>query len=415
MTPPASEQLSPDAHRRAIWVLVAASTLCYLSIGSYVAILPGYVLDHIGSTTTALGLAIGATAVVAVGLRPLSGALGDQYGRRPPALIGAVVIGLAAALLLGPGALALVLFARVLLGAGDALFTTAAMAWVADVAHPARRGRAMATLGMSFWLGFALGPQWSTFARDHGGYDAVWIVAAVTGLLAALLVRFVPIAPRLPTAAPASPARMRVPRGALLPALAMVLACYGNGVFEAFGIVHLTGRGVSDGAGLGGAASVFTVVAVTTFLGRFAGGVLSDRVGPRPVAVAGVSICAAAYLVFAAASSFGAAAAGAGLLGVGLALLYPALALSVTRRVPPSERGAGLGAFLAAMDIAFAVGPVVGGLVVTTASSGLALWTSALVAAAAVPLVLATPVPAAAADEDADAVELTEQQPGAPV
>jgi len=406
-------ELPAKVQRRAIWLLVAASTLCYLSIGSYVAVLPGYVLDHIGSTTTALGIAMGATAAVAVALRPFSGALGDQYGRRPLALVGAAVIGGAAAVLLGPGVLALVLVARVLLGAGDALFTTAAMAWVADVAHPARRGRAMATLGMSFWLGFALGPQWSTFARDHGGYEAVWIAAALTGLLAAVLVRFVPIAaPPAHRETSARPARL--PRAALLPALAMLLTCYGNGVFEAFGIVHLTDQGVADGAGIGGAASVFTIVAVTTFIGRFAGGVLSDRLGPRPVAMAGILFCGGSYTVLAAASSFGAAACGAALLGIGLALLYPALALSVTRRVPPAERGAGLGVFLAAMDVAFGLGPVIGGLVVTASSSSFALWSATAVAMLALPLVFATHVPAVE-EEHGEGLELAEESPGAPV
>ena len=375
--------------------------------------LPGYVLDHIGSTTTALGIVMGSTAAVAVALRPFSGALGDQYGRRPLALVGAAVIGAAAGLLLGPGVLALVLLARVLLGAGDALFTTAAMAWVADVAHPARRGRAMATLGMSFWLGFALGPQWSTFARDQGGYEAVWLTAALAGLLAAVLVRFVPIAAR-PARAESSKPPVRVPRAALLPALAMLLTCYGNGVFEAFGIVHLTGRGVPGGAGIGGAASVFTIVAITTFLGRFGGGVLSDRLGPRPVAFAGVLFCGGSYTVLAAASTFGVAAIGAALLGIGLALLYPALALSVTRRVPPAERGAGLGVFLAAMDIAFGLGPVIGGLVIAASSSSLALWSATAVAMTALPLVVATPVPGAGA-ETREGLELAEESPGAPV
>jgi MFS family permease len=403
--------------RRTLTLLVAAAGLCYLSMGCYVAILPGYVLDHLGLSTTTLGLVMGATAVVAVGLRPLSGGLGDRYGRRPLAVAGAVVIGGAAALLLGPGALALVLLARVLLGAGDALFTTAGMAWAADVAAPERRGRAMATIGMSFWLGLALGPQWGVLAREAGGYDAVWALAALAGLLAAALVRLIPVeAGREPSADGGRPAA-RLPRGALLPALAMVLAAYGNGVFEAFGIVHLTGRGLPGGAGLGGAASVFTVVAVTTFLGRFGGGVLSDRVGPRPVGAAGVLLVAGSYLVFAFASSFAVAAAGGALLGVGLALLYPALALSVTRAVPASERGAGLGVFLASMDVAFGVGPVLGGLIVSGASSEVALASAAGVAILALPLVLLNRVPPAdAAEQAADeaAVELAGERP-APV
>jgi MFS family permease len=375
-------------------------------MGCYVAILPGYVLDHLGLSTTAVGVAMGATGVVAVVLRPYGGSWGDRFGRRPLALGGALVFVAGAVLLLGPGALVLVVLARLLTGAGDALFTTSAMAWVVDAAAPERRGRAMATIGMSFWLGFALGPQWAVFARDHAGYDGVWIGAAAFALIAAVLVLLVEPTPR-PTAPAGAEAHARIPRGAILPALAMLLVSYGNGVFEAFGIVHLTGRGVSAGAGIGGAASVFTVVAITTFLGRFAGGALSDKVGPRPVALTGVVVVAAAYCTFAAASTFAVAAAGGALLGVGLALIYPSLSLTVTRAVGPRERGAGLGVFLASLDITFAIGPLLGSVVVGLASTAAALWTAAAVCLLALPVVIAAGNPPVGADPEEE-LELAE-------
>jgi predicted MFS family arabinose efflux permease len=76
-------------------------------------------------------------------------------------------------------------------------------------------------------------------------------------------------------------------------------------------------------------------------------------------------------------------------MGVALALLNPALSLMATLRVAPEERGAGLGVYLASMDIAFGVGPLIGGLIVSGASSATALWSGAAVALLAVPLVLA--------------------------
>jgi MFS family permease len=376
--------------RRTTSLLVAATALCYLSIGCYAAVLPGYVLHHLHDSTTTVGLAMGASAVFAVVLRPAAGGLGDRFGRPLPALLGGLVLALGPALLLGPRGILLVIVARSLVGVGDALFTTATMAWAIDLAPGDRPGRAMATLGMSIWLGLALGPQGAVAARDLGGYPAVWTAALVAPLLAGLLTRLVPA----PTgsARPASDrpvsARPVVPRGAVRPALVMLLACYGNGVFEAFGIVHLTARGVSGGAGLGGAASVFTVIAVTTFLARFAGGSLADRVSPRAVSAVAVAVIAGAYLILAAASSFAAAAAGGAVLGVGQALLYPALGVIVSRQVPEAQRGSGIGVFLASVDAAFGLGPVVGGFVAAASSTTTALWTAAAVALMAIPLIL---------------------------
>jgi predicted MFS family arabinose efflux permease len=287
------------------------------------------------------------------------------------------------------------------------------MAWVADAAEPERRGRAMATIGMSLWLGLALGPQWAVWTHEHFGYDGVWLGATGFSLLAALLVWLVGPTPP-PSADPTGGPSVKLPRGALLPAFAMVLICYGNAVFETFGIVHLTSRGVSGGAGIGGAASVFTVVAVVTFLGRFAGGALSDRFGPRPVALCGVTLVAGAYCVFAAASNFGVAAIGGALLGLGLALVYPSLSLLVTRRVGAQERGAGLGIFLAALDVTFAIGPPLGSLVVGAASTGTALWSAGAVCLLALPIVVASRDPSIGNDPE-EGLELAEELPPATV
>jgi len=397
--------------RKTLWLLVTASTLCYLTLGSYVAVLPGYILHHLDFSSAALGVAMGATGVVAVALRPLSGSWGDRYGRRPLAIGGAFVLGAGSAALIGPGVLALVVLARLLIGAGDALYTTAAMAWAADTATPERRGRAMATVGMSLWLGLALGPQWAVWTHEHLGYNGVWLGGTFFALLAALLVWLLGPTPTPAAVNPDTP-HAKIPRGAILPAVAMVLICYGNAVFEAFGIVHLTGRGVSGGAGLGGAASVFTIVAITSFLGRFAGGVWSDKLGPRPVALAGIAAVAGAYCFFAAASSFIVAAAGGALLGVGLALIYPSLSLLVTRRVGVQERGAGLGIFLAALDVTFAIGPPLGALVVGAASTGVALWSSGAVCLLALPIVIYAGNPPVGAEDEG--IELAEELPPAP-
>ncbi|MGX6446607.1 MFS transporter [Patulibacter sp. S7RM1-6] len=386
---------------RTLWTLVLSSTLCFLSIGSYAAVLPGFLLDDGGLGPGQVGVAMGVTAAVAIVLRPLAGAIGDRRGRRATALLGGVVLAAGPLVLIGPGGLLLVIGARALMGAGDALVNTATMAWVVDTAPEERRGRAMATFGMSIWLGLALGPQWAVLVRDAWGYDAVWLVAAGAALLAGLVTRLLPA----PTAVrPGGDARVRVrlPRGAVLPGIVMVLASFGNGVFEAFGVVHLVGRGLPDEGGPGGAASVFTVVAVTTFLARFAGGALCDRVGPRPVAVGGVVVAAAAYAVLAVAASFAVAAVAAVLLGVGLALLYPSLGLMATRRVPAADRGAGVGVFTAFMDLAFGLGAVLGGLVAAVASIGAALGVGVVVALAALPVLVLTSDPAPAAGAGAE-------------
>jgi MFS family permease len=382
-------------------LLVIAAILAYLSMGSYVAVLPGYVLHHLHHSSVVVGVAMGMAAVAAVILRPMAGGFGDRHGRMLPGTLGAVVLALAGAVLLGPGAIVVVVASRLLLGAGDALFMTAAMAWSVDISTEERRGRAMAAFGMALWLGLALGPQWAAFARQHWGYDSVWIGAFVAPMFSALVLRLIPAPSPMAAARNDTPIahwpltklrrpRFHVPAGSGLPAIAMFLAVYGQGIFEAFGVVHLTARGVPSGGGFGGAASVFTVLAVVTFSMRFVGGAVADRVDPRRMAVTAVVLLSLSYGVFALAGSFALAAVSATLMGVGLALLYTSLGVLVSRRVAPHERGAGLGVYLSALDLAFGLGPMLGGLTVAAASTATAMWSGAALALVAVPVVIAT-------------------------
>jgi MFS family permease len=89
-------------------------------------------------------LGAGAFSLSAFFLRPWAGGLGDRWGRRPLMVLGAAVF---TASVLGygtassPQALAGL---RLLTGAGEAFFFVGALAAVADLAPPQRRGEARA-------------------------------------------------------------------------------------------------------------------------------------------------------------------------------------------------------------------------------------------------------------------------------
>jgi MFS family permease len=123
---------------------------------------------------------------------------------------------------------------------------------------------------------------------------------------------------------------------------------------------------------------------------------------------------ACSYGVVATATSFALAALGGALMGIGLALIYPALALVVTRSVGAAERGAGLGVFLASLDVTFGVGPLIGGLVVGATSTEAALLSGVVVALASLPVVMAAGNPPVG-EEPEEELEAAEERPPAPV
>ena len=382
---------------RSFWLLWASSALCFVSVGAYAPVLPLYVRGELGGGPAEIGLVTGATAAVAIVLRPGAGAFGDRRGRRLAAVLGGVVLAAGPLVLIAPGLLGVALAARLLVGLGEALLNVGTMSWAFDRAPYARRARVMGMFSTSIWIGFGVGPQVAELLRDTWGFDAVWAWCAATALAAGVLARLIP-APARHAPAHASVARSGIrerlaaalagPRAAVLPGTVVALALLGEGALQAFGVEHLLARGVAEGGGIGGAASVFTVLAVAALVMRVPAGELVDRRGSHGPAIGALGLVAAGWVVVALASSFAAAAAGTALVGVGISVIFPALSLLVTDRAHPSARGAALGGYIAFMDVGIGVGSVGGGLIVHATSTEALFVVGALGAVAGGLLVL---------------------------
>jgi MFS family permease len=161
-------------------------------------------------------------------------------------------------------------------------------------------------------------------------------------------------------------------------------------VITALPVLHLIDRGVDAGAGLGGAASVYTIFAATVLVCRILAAGVVDRLRPHAIASAGCAAEALGVALMGTATSFGVAAAGAALMGVGFAVLFPSLAVMATQAVAAEERGAALASFGSAFGAGLTLGALLGGAIaaawgtevahlsaaVTAACAGLYLWTA---------------------------------------
>lgn len=94
-------------------------------------------------------------------------------------------------------------------------------------------------------------------------------------------------------------------------------------------------------------------------------GALADRIGRKPLIVAGMLVQAAAHAVI----GLGldrpllAGIAGSLLLGIGTAMVYPALLAAVSDEAHPSWRATSLGTYRFWRDTGYAVGAIMSGLV----------------------------------------------------
>jgi MFS family permease len=376
----------PPAHRPGVAFagVFAVTFFCLLAVGAVLPVLPRYVHGPLDGGNVAVGVVIGAFAVTGLLFRPFAGRFADRRGRRPTVLIGSLLVAVSGFLYLLPLGVPGLVFARLVLGAGEGTVFTAGSAWIVDLAPPGRRGRVIGLYGLAVWAALSIGPLLGELVLNVSDYTLVWLCAGAAPMLGALIAVRVPDpfrplaqAERHPLIAPE----------ALRPGVALALASIGYATLAAFVVLHLDAHGVGHGA------TVFGAFATMVVLTRLIGGDLPDRVGPARVATAAALVEAAGLATIAVAESLPVALAGALTMGVAFSLLYPSLSLIVVGRVPEARRGAALGTFTAFFDAGIGIGAPLAGLVAALATYEAAFLVSAtlaLVSSATIALAIST-------------------------
>ncbi|CAN5458722.1 MFS transporter [soil metagenome] len=98
-------------------------------------------------------------------------------------------------------------------------------------------------------------------------------------------------------------------------------------------------------------------------IGQTVTGAWSDRIGRRPLIVAGMLVQGVAIVAIGLGSGFWVWLAAAVILGAGTAMVYPTLLAVIVDIAEPAWRGAALGVYRLWRDLGFAVGAIIAGIV----------------------------------------------------
>lgn len=383
---------------RTITILWLATWAAFLCVGIPLAVLPRYVQGELGGSDLAAGFAVGSLSLAAMLARPFGGRIADERGRRLAVSVGLGLCTIGGVLLARSGSYGELIFARMVAGAGEAWVYAAAMAWALDLTPIERHGRAISLFGMAIWLGASVGTAAGevmlSLLERHGASDPFapiwWSVAIIPAIGLASMALTGPEAPRPLRAGARPPLILGV---SVRPGIALALANLGYGAVAALATLHLAARGV------GSPGLVLTASAGAVVVARLLVAALLDRVGPRPILIAGCVAQAAGLGLIASAHALGVAVAGGMLLGVGYAAVFPALALMVVSAAPDDQRGAALGGFTAFLDLGLAVAGPLAGLLATQFGRPGALAAAALLTLTAIIAAprAASPAPAQAA------------------
>lgn len=356
------------------FVFVSGSALTYfVAIGALIPVLPLYVRGPLGGGPVGVGISVGAFSVAAALLRPLIGRIGDQRGRRILVVGGAAVAGTSIALYGFATSIPALVALRLLTGVGEAALFVGAATAIQDLAPDSRRGEAASYFSVAIYGGLALGPALGEWVLAGDRFTSVWLVAALSCGVGAVLAWWTPVGDLAP---PTGPRRLFHP-AALLPGSVLGLSLIGFAGFATFVPLYVTD------IGLEGSASVFALYAGAVLAVRIFGARIPDTVGPVRTATAALAALVAGLTVMAVWQAPTGLYLGTIGFAVGMALQFPALNVLVIDAAPAAERSSAMATFSLFFDLSQGIGNLVLGVVVALFGEPAAFASGALLGAVA--------------------------------
>jgi MFS family permease len=182
MSSASSERMSPLEIRA---TLSLASIFALRMLGLFL-ILPVFAVyaAHLegGDNHTLVGLALGAYGLTQGMLQIPYGMASDHYGRKRVIVIGLLLFALGSFIAAIGGSIHLIIVGRAIQGAGA--ISAPVMAFLADLTREQHRTKAMALVGSSIGMMFALSMVGSPLLYQHIGMGGIFIVTGVLALIA---------------------------------------------------------------------------------------------------------------------------------------------------------------------------------------------------------------------------------------
>jgi MFS family permease len=347
---------------REIRVLVAVAFFVALGFGIVAPAIPLFAHDF-GVGTAAAAAVISAFAFLRIAFALPAGRLTDVFGERIVLATGIGIVAVSSAL----AGLAQSYWQLVVLrgagGIGSAMFSISAMSVLVRMVPASQRGRAVGLWSGGFLLGGIAGPGLGGVVTSHSIRLPFFLYAgtlAVAGGVALVALRATPLADK---AAQAAAPRTTLRAALRMPAYRAALAANFADAWGSMGVraalvplfvAEVLHRDVVwTGIGLWCVAGVNGLVLLPA--GRYA-----DRVGRRPVLIAGCAIACSAFVLLAVAPTLPGFLVGMGVLGLGSGLLDVAPA-AVVGDVVEGRGGPVFAAYSMSSDVANVVGPIAAG------------------------------------------------------
>jgi len=188
MTPTDKESMTPAELRASIGL----ATVYGLRMLGLFIILPIFAIyaQHLpgGESHLLIGIALGAYGLTQAILQIPAGWLSDHYGRKPVIYIGLILFAIGSLIAASADNIYWIIAGRIIQGAGA--INAAVMALTADLTRENHRTTAMAMIGMTIGVSFAVSMVLSPLLYAHIGMSGLFILTAVLAVLGMLVIAF---------------------------------------------------------------------------------------------------------------------------------------------------------------------------------------------------------------------------------
>ena len=316
---------------------------------------------------TLLIAALGASRIISA---PLTGFLADRIGRKPLAVIGAALRGVASFAVLYIDNYAAFFVIELIGNTGVSMWQTTSQVVIADMSTPENRGRAVAMRNSSLRLGQIIGPVLGGVIAATWGLQEVFVVNGVSKFLVMFITLYLIGETR--------PVRERRPATERTGLRADLLPIILSRAFIALGLTTiaaaLIGQGIvqvmfpvagKEEAGLDESqiGLLIGIASLITLLCSFPNGMLVDRFGRKTSLVPGLLFAAGASVLLSFAGDFNGALAAILVFGLAQAMTMGSTQAFAMDLAPEDKRGAFLGVWSAFQSFGSAVGPLTAGAV----------------------------------------------------
>jgi MFS family permease len=340
-------------------------------------LLPFYA-EHLGASPTAVGLLVSAYAFCQLLSGPFLGRWSDRVGRKPLLIVSQLGTFASRLLLAWAGTLWLVYLARIIDGltAGNLVL---AQAYISDVTEPENRTKSFAVIGISFGIGFLLGPAISGALAGYGLAVPILLSAALSAVSVLATILLLPGTKPVGAEGPSGPAGRRL---SLLawheyaqyfqrPGLSRLLVeffCFVM-AFAAFtgGLALFLERRLTWNGRPFQAREVGFVFAYAGLLGilfQILLGRLARRFGEPWLVAAGFASMTLGYGLLAGVHALPLLLVAGLFSSFGTGVLRPSLTSLITQAVARNEQGVVLGLNTSLQSVAQILGPAIAGLLI---------------------------------------------------